>query len=319
MTEEPPRPRALRRRRRTSAEQLAGEQEGVLSRRQLYALGVTRWQVRAQVDAGRWCRTGRQTVSTTTGPLTERARWWVAVLEVGPRAALDGVTALLAAGLTTITESTTHVIAPKSSCPWRPPGTTVHESRRFCEEDILDEGIRRVKPAVAAVHAALWAVSDRQAALFLIAPVQQRLVPAAEVAEALAVVRRHRRRRFLLTVMGDLMDRAQSLGELDFAVACRDRSLPEPDRQVVRRLSTGRVFLDVEWKPWGVVAEIDGGQHEEAGHRVADAMRDNEQVIDGKVVLRIPVLGLRLDQDAFLDQVERLLRRRGWRPAAEAA
>lgn len=272
MTQEVPSSRALRRRRRASAEQLAGEQEGILSRRQLYALGVTRWQVRAQVDAGRRCRTGRQTVSTTTGPLTERARWWVAVLEVGPRAALDGVTALLAAGLTTIIGSTIHVIAPTSSCPWRPPGTTVHESRRFCEGDIVGEGIRRVRPAVAAVHAALWAVSDRQAALFLIAPVQQRLVPARE-AEALAVVRRHRRRRFLLSVMADLVDGGQSLGELDFAVACRERGLPKPDRQVVRRLSTGRIFLDVEWKPWGVIAEVDGAQHEEAGHRLDDAMR----------------------------------------------
>lgn len=291
----------------------------MLSRRQAYSLGVTRWQVRAQVAAGRWSRTGRQTVSTTTGPLTDRARWWVAVLEVGPRAVLDGVTALLAAGLTTITETTTYVIAPKSNCPWRPPGTAVHESRRFSKEDVVDVGIRRVRPAVAAVHAALWAVSDRQAALFLIAPVQQRLVPAAEVAEALAVVRRHRRRRFLLRVVADLVDGAQSLGELDFAVACRERGLPEPDRQVVRRLPTGRVFLDVEWKPWRVVAEIDGAQHEEAGNRVDDALRDNEQVIDGKVVLRIPVLGLRLDQAAFLDQVERLLRGRGWRPASEAA
>jgi very-short-patch-repair endonuclease len=87
----------------------------------------------------------------------------------------------------------------------------------------------------------------------------------------------------------------------------------------VRRLPTGRVFLDVEWKPWGVVAEIDGAQHEEAGHRVDDALRDNEQVIGGKVVLRIPVLGLRLDQGSFLDQVERLLRGRGWTPLAEAA
>jgi hypothetical protein len=85
-----------RRRRRVAAEALAGDQCGVISRRQVYAFGVTRWQVRAQVDAGRWARTGRQTISVRTGSLTEQAHWWVAVLEVGPRAALDGVTALIA-------------------------------------------------------------------------------------------------------------------------------------------------------------------------------------------------------------------------------
>lgn len=80
------------RRRRTlrAAEELAADQEDVISRRQLYALGVTRWQVKAQLRARRWQRTGRQSVSTMTGQLGDKARRRVAVFETGPRAALDG-------------------------------------------------------------------------------------------------------------------------------------------------------------------------------------------------------------------------------------
>src|SRR4051812_35954140 len=136
---------------------LAGTQGDVISRRQLYAAGVTRWQVRAQLKAKRWKRRGKQTVSVHTGLLTTEGEWWRALLEVGPRAALDGVTALLAAGLQHYDEAAIHVIAPKSSTPKKVKGVVVHESRRFAEADITSVGPRRVRPPVAAVHAALWA------------------------------------------------------------------------------------------------------------------------------------------------------------------
>lgn len=304
--------RADRQRRSAAAELLAEDQAGVLSRRQLYALGVTRWQVKARISAKRWQRTGRQTISTTTGELTEQARRWVGLLETGPRAALAGITALQAAGLRNLTEATLHVIVPKSSTPLKPPGVRVHESRRFREQDVLSNGIRRERPAVAAVHAALWAVSDRQAVLFLVAPVQQRLVTAQEVASALAAVRRHRRRDLLRTVLADIADGAQSLHELDVASGLRRRGLPQPSRQVVVQLSAGRAYLDMEWEEHGVALELDGSQHEEAGARVADAFRDLEVATSGRTTVRVPLLALRLDEDGFYGRLAELLRAHGW-------
>ncbi len=84
---------------RQLAAQLAGAQCGTVSRRQLYAAGVPRWLVRLELRARRWPRAGRHTVVVLDGPLDAAARRWVAVLEAGPRAALDGVGALQAAGL----------------------------------------------------------------------------------------------------------------------------------------------------------------------------------------------------------------------------
>jgi len=295
---------------------LADEQHGVVSRRQLLARGVTRWQVRAEIRAGRWQQLGRQTLCAHTGPLGRTALWWQAVLEVGPHAVLDGVTALQAAGLRGIDSASVHVAVPKSSRPLHCRGVTVHETRRYCAEDIVPVGIPRVRPAVAAVRAALWARSDREAALFPVAAVQQRIVRGESVAEAMLRVRRHPRRRLLLAVIKDVVAGAESLGELDFARVCRQAGLPEPSRQVVRRRPSGRVYLDVAWERWGVFVEIDGVQHSDVEAAIPDALKQNAVTLEKGTVLRIPVIAIRVDPSPFLDQVKIALRAGGWQEPA---
>jgi very-short-patch-repair endonuclease len=268
--------------------------------------------VRAEVKAGRWRLNGPQTVSNQTGPLGRRGQWWAAVLEIGSRAALDGVTALQAAGLMGFDEPVIHVSMPKSGRPRKWPGARVHETRRRRPTDLVGAGIPRTRPAVAAVRAALWAASNRQAALVLVMPVQQRLVTADALVEAMNDVKRHRRRRLLLAVLGDLRDGAQSLGELDFARLCRGAGLPEPDRQVLHQHSHGRVYVDAEWTAFRLVVEIDGIHHAEAPALIADALRHNELTNNRSVVLRFPVIGLRTEPDRFLRQIRTALLSLGW-------
>jgi very-short-patch-repair endonuclease len=122
-------------------------------------------------------------------------------------------------------------------------------------------------------------------------------------------VTRSRRRLLIDSVVRDVCDGAQSLGELDFAALCRRRGLPPPTRQSVQVLPCGRVYLDVAWDDIGLVVEIDGGHHALALNPVADALRENEIVLGAEHVLLIPVLGLRLEPDAFLNQVVRAHRR----------
>ncbi len=55
----------------------------------------------------------------------------------------------------------------------------------------------------------------------------------------------------------------------------------------------------------GLAVEIDGGHHAIALNPVDDALRQNEVVIAGSAVLRIPVIGLRIESDRFMDQVVR--------------
>lgn len=67
-----------------------------------------------------------------------------------------------------------------------------------------------------------------------------------------------------------------------------------PTRRVVRTGPSGRVYLDVEWEDVGLVVEVDGGQHQSALNPVDDALRQNELTLGRDMVLRLPVLGLRL-------------------------
>lgn len=290
----------------------------MLSRRQLAEAGIPRWLLQLETRAGRWQRTGRQTVVVHNGPLSPASLRTRAPLEVGRRAALDGVSALQAAGVEALTDEVVHVIVPKGATPRSCRGVTVHESRRFREQDVqLLHGVRIMRPAVAAVHAALWAQTNRQATYFLVLVVQQRLASPAELAEAVAAVRRHPRRRLLQRTVLDVGGGVRSLGELDVALAMRSRALPEPERQVVRRRPSGTQYLDVRFDRYRLSLEIDGEQHDEIEQRVADVLRDFALVADGDAVLRLPLVVWRLAQEQVLDRLEQVLVARGWsRPAA---
>ena len=286
---------------------IAALHDGVAHRSELRAAGLSRHDVASEVLAGRWQRAGRHTVVIGSGDPTGEALWWRAVWETGAGAALDGAAALLAAGLSGFAPETIDVSLPTDNRRHSVPGVRRH--RRANALPVVGAGIPRVRPELAVIHAAQWARSDRQAALVLCLVLQQRLVAPDALLSAWRGVTRSPRRDLIDSVVRDVCDGAQSLGELDFARLCRRRGLPEPSRQAVRVLPNGRVYLDVAWDDIGLVVEIDGGHHALALHPVADALRQNEVVLAAERVLRIPVLGLRLDPDAFLNQVVRAHRR----------
>jgi very-short-patch-repair endonuclease len=230
------------------------------------------------------------------------------VWEVGADvAAIDGVSALLYAGLEGFADDAVHVSVLHWHRTPHPPGTRVHKVIRRTPDELPRVGLPRVRPALAAVRAAQWAASDRQAALVLAMTVQQRLTTPARLARAHVECPGRARRAFIGQVIRDLTAGSQSLGELDFAALCRRRGLPEPDRQVVRTGPRGRVYLDVRWAGLGLVVEIDGAQHRLGLALTEDNLRQNDVALDGDMVLRIDLLGLRVARDRFLDQVERAM------------
>ena len=302
--------RALRRRR---AEALARQQDGVVSRVQLYAAGVTRAEVRANIRAGRWQRWGSQSVLVFTGDPPQAARHWAAVFEAGPRAFLDGASALEAAGLTKFSVDRIRVSVPRGARVRRGRGLDIRQTRRWHPDDLAPgSGVPRARPAVAAVRAGLWARSDAQAALVVTMTVQQGIADARAVGREMLRVKRDKRRRLLQALVLDLLAGVRSLGEIDVARECRRRGLPEPSRQVVRRGPRGAVYLDVSWETWGVVLEVDGIHHSWAQNLVDDALRHNSVALGGDVVLRLPLLGLRIASDEFFGQVEQALIAAGW-------
>lgn len=303
-----PRTASLRAARRQRAEKLARVQSWALSRRQLYAAGITRAEVRANLKARRWQVVGRHVVVVHTGPLALDTTLWAAQLSGGPRARLDGASSLIAAGLRGFDVDRHRVSVPRGARVFRDRVVDVRQTRRWRTDDAAGgAGPPRTRSEIAAVRGALWARSDRQAALLLTMVVQQGVAPADRIGQALLQVKRDPRLRFVIDVVTDLLGGVRSLAELDFARECRRRGLPEPTRQVVRRGRDGRYYLDVVWEEWGLVVEVDGIHHALAQEVVADALRHNDVTLGNLTVLRLPVLGLRVAADDFFDQIERAL------------
>lgn len=293
------------------------EQQGwVLSRRQLYALGVTRWEIRGEVRAHRWQLIGDQSVCLHTTDVTDEGHRWAAVFQGGPRACLDGASALIASGLQRYEQGSIRVSVPRGARVRRNPRYDIRQTRRWSAGDVAPSGVPRTRAEVAAIRGALWARTDKQATYLLTLVVQQGLATPERLGHELLRIRRDKRRGLLHSVVNDLLDGARSLGELDVGRELRRRGLPPPTRQVLRKDRKNRYYLDLYWPHWKLVVEIDGIHHTWAENVVGDALRQNALALAGDTVLRLPLLGLRLTPDDFFAQIGWALADAGWRRAA---
>jgi very-short-patch-repair endonuclease len=302
--------------RLVSARERAGQQGWVLSRPQLYALGVTRWEIRGEVRAHRWQLIGDQSVCLHDTGITEEGHRWAAVFQGGRRACLDGASALIASGLERYQQDSIRVSVPRGARVRRNPRYNIRQTRRWSAGDVVSTGIPRTRADVAAIRGALWARTDKQATYLLTLVVQQGLATPERLGHELLRIRRDKRRGLLHSVVNDLLDGARSLGELDVARELRRRGLPPPTRQVLRRDRKNRYYLDLYWPEWKLVVEIDGIHHAWAENGVGDALRQNALALAGDTVLRLPLLGLRLTPDDFFAQIGWALADAGWRRAA---
>lgn len=306
-----------RRSNAAKAAEVAAGQGGIVTRAQLHALGMSSAAIKANVDARRWQEVGVHCLSLTTGPLGEDARLWAAVLEAGPRAYLDGDTALVRAGLRNYVTAKIRVTVPRGArVRHRGSAVDIRQTRRWDPDATVPGDVPRARVPGAAVRAALWARSDRQALVLITMVVQQKLATVAEVAADLLKVKRDKRRSMLATLLLDLAGGVGSLGELDVLRGCRERGIPEPDSQVMRRTPNGTIYLDFRWRQFGVTVEVDGVQHGWVENAIGDALRHNFVAVEGDVVLRLPVLGLKVCPDDFFEQIEQALASRGWRGRA---
>lgn len=283
------------------AEALAADHDGAVSRQMLRAAGIGRDAIRSEVRAGRWEVWGNHTVRVLSVDAGPRLHMWRAVWESGRGAVLDGAAALVASGMTGFYPGILDVSLPRNARRRPISGVKTHVCRSVPPS--VGAGLPRVRPALAAIHAAQWAVSDRQAALLLCLPLQQRLARGEDVLTAWGAVSRSPRRAFLDHAVRDVCQGAHALGELDFAAWCRRYRIPRPARQHVVTTPRGRVYLDARWR--GLAVEIDGGHHFTGLGPVDDALRANDVVIGGDRVLRLPLLGLRLVPHEFMGQVAR--------------
>jgi hypothetical protein len=285
------------------------DQADVFSRKQLLDAGLSPGRLAAQVSAGRWQAPTSTVYVLHNGPLTERQRWWVATLAVGP---LAGRTAMSAWGVTGWPSDHVEVLVARGSTPELPMGIRlkVHESRRFSSDHVHPaREPQRVPIERAAIDAAAWTPKPRHACGLLAAVVQQRKTTAPKLLEELRGAGAVRHVRVLRAGLHDLAGGAEALSEVDLARVCRRYGLIVPERQVIRLDPSGRRrYLDARVSaPNGrsVLVEVDGALHLLVSSYWQDMQRLNEMVIGGNRVLRFPSVALHVDEETVGNQLRR--------------
>lgn len=289
------------------------EQSGVFTAAQLTEAGLSRAEIRSNIDGGRWRALNEIVVVTHNGPMTWRQSLWAVYLSAPHPAAICGLTAMALWGVVGFATEVVHLVVPRGARPLEVPGVRldVHESRRFTSRDIV---YGRRPPATgltrSTVDAAAWEPHLWTAFRLFVAPVQQRLETADRLRAELLSAGRVRHRRQLLALASDLCGGADALSEVEFMRFCRRHGFPKPLCQ--RRMdSSGRWrYLDAELRTAdGSVAyiEVDGGVHLTLAVRSEDTIKDNDANLDGRLVLRYASAAIYADDPRAVAQIARAL------------
>ncbi|QWC86082.1 hypothetical protein KLP28_04985 [Nocardioidaceae bacterium] len=254
---------------------LVEQQDGIVARRQLRALGIDSRVVARRLNSGRWVRASSQVVCTTTGRPTREQRRWGAVLHPPEPALLTGLAALEARGLRGWSRESIDVLVPARTTV-RPAPWARHRRTRRSLHDLADH--RSTNPV--RLHAELTAL----------APLRR----AADIREWLT----------------DLAGGSQSANERDVLILCRRHGLVTPRRQISRADAHGvRRWTDCEWELADgrtLVLEVDGHLHREARTWQVDIKRTRGLTTQDRVIVRCTPFEVRHETGELADDLRRL-------------
>ena len=285
------------------------DQHGVATRTQLQSWGYSRAEVRAHVDGKRWRELNDHVIVTHNGPLTWRQTLWAVDLSASGLHAICGLTALQLWRVVGFETEVVHVLVPRGARPLDVDGVVVHvhESRRFCSDDVVrGPGPQLTRLARSTVDAAVWSPQLWTAFRILVAPVQQRRETAVCLRRELLAAGRVRHRRELMALVSDLCGGAEALSEVEFLRFCRRHGFPRPTCQ--RRMDVaGRWrYLDATFvRADGSLlrVEIDGGIHLSLAVRSRDTIKDNDASLKGRLVLRYASAAIYADDPQVVAQI----------------
>jgi hypothetical protein len=290
-------------------EDVASDQFGLVTRRQLRDAGWTAHQIDHEVGYRRWASHSTTVVAMQTGPLSAAQRPWLGVLHAGSGAALSHATATEAAGLRwQRKDDLVHVLTSKGDLVPPLPGFFFHQSRRpFLRW--LDPTAS--PPRLRLEHAACLQAERQQgirAAIGLLAAVvQQGLSTPERLEQATAQIRKLRHGLQLRLALGDIAGGAQSFAEIDVGRLCLESGLMAPTRQAVRMDKEGRRrFLDCEWRLADgrrIALEVDGAFHLATEHWWQDMRRERAIVVGGTQVLRCSSIELRISPGDIVEDL----------------
>jgi very-short-patch-repair endonuclease len=265
---------------------LPDHQDGVVTRTQALAAGISPAAIRAHLAAGRWQRVHEAVYVTFSGPLPRRSHLWAAVLRAGYGAMVSHQTAAELAGLCEPTNPL-HVTVPSHRRVGRWPGVVVHYS---CRAGAIRHPGRippqtRIEETV--VDLTQSAASIDRAVGWLTKACGSRLTTPPRLLDALEQRKKLRWRAELTSALTEVADGCHSVLETRYLRHVeRAHRLPRGRRQVGRQTLAGRRYDDVRYDGYGVVVELDGRVAHPDEARWRDMSRDNAAVVTGDRVLR---------------------------------
>ncbi|HLJ07631.1 MAG TPA: hypothetical protein VKX24_03785 [Acidimicrobiia bacterium] len=300
----------------------ARPQYGLITRRQVRELGISKGQIEGKLGRGEW-----QVVWPGVYGLAGRPTGWPAPVMGAVLAAGEGAVASHRAAATLL-DLPNMVRRPEITIPAgrrvQVPGLIVHRSRRLEPEDLQPIlGIPATSPARTIVDMAsllersrLTAILDNAAA--------RRLLTRRDLAEALARAQPGRQFAAGLRVVQELLDERPAgkrpLGsrqERRLLEAIRAAGLPEPETQRKVVLPNGEVrYVDYAWDPPLFGLELISFRwHADLASHAYDAEREAELVALGWAIQRTTAHSVEYDLPRVIGQIARGLAVRGVVPA----
>ena len=306
--------RAPQRRRRDSWSELAEAQAGVVSRTQLLDLGMSSGAVASRLRSGRWSRLLPGVYLTWTGPRSDLASVWAAVLYAGEASAAGGLTALWLWGVVPAPPDVVTVCVPSTRRVTGQPGLRVLVRRGWAAAVHPAALPPRLRVEEALLDVVAAADDETRVVDLVLRAVNGRHTTPARVLAALARRRRTRWRRLVEELLTEVDDGVRSPLELRWARDVERRhGLPRGERNAADVDATGRRrYRDVRFRRWGLVVELDGREAHPDGARFRDRVRDNAVVERGEVPLRYGWSEVASDPCGVAAQVVRVLQANGW-------
>jgi very-short-patch-repair endonuclease len=300
-----------------AALELARHQGGVLSRRQLHELGVTRRSQERLVREWRRVARGLYLVGPAAGEVPWLARVWAGVVLGGPRARAGLHTAAVLDGLASLDERPGRVGRGPDEIVVLVTGRAgPHPGFVFVRER---PGVRLPSPfrepprtRIEDTVLDLCASGDpASVVMWLTRACQRRLTSPKRLRERASQRPALRGRGLVLEILNDVQEGATSnLEHRALHEVFRPHGLPRVRLQ--HRTGSRNRVADAAVAEYGVLIELDGrvGHVEEGAFR--DRSRDNDHTLDGWVTLRFGWSDLAADACAVAAQIGRLLVIRGW-------
>ncbi|HEY5356168.1 MAG TPA: type IV toxin-antitoxin system AbiEi family antitoxin domain-containing protein [Streptosporangiaceae bacterium] len=288
-------------------------QDGVISRAQALALGLTRNTIAWRLERGLWQRMLPGVYATFSGEPGRRCRLWAVTLQAGPGSALSHHTAAELWGLTSEPSAAVHITVPRGSPVARLPGVVLHYSGRVlaARHPVLTPSRTRIEETV--LDLAQAAVTLDEALAWIFRSCAERRTTPEHLAQAMRLRPRLRWRAELSRALGEAISGVHSLLEHRYFTGVeRPHGLPAGKRQLIIRRGSRRQYSDVAYEEYSTLVELDGRVAHPEASRWTDIRRDNANAADGRVTLRYGWTEVCENSCEVAAEVARALRQRGW-------